>query len=1002
MEVAAWGGVGLLTCSMRSVVVAFALVTFTSGQVASGVTSRISVPLSVSWVQAQASVVDGPGLGWAPPTLVGGAVAVLADGPAVVAGRPGASDRLVAVAPVLVLVLPAVLVLVDGEQALATRRIASRPAAERDVVVRRRFIGAERSSPPPGPFRRATVGHASIRRRTGARWASAALGTMQPLPSPARPRVSRSLLAALLFGAASVGLLATAVSAERAAAQARTQDDEAAAGAAAALREELTSTRSSFAGVDALAVDGTVSADEFTAFGTDVVRVSGLEAVAFSQPVAEADRVAWEAQTGLPLRQSDGAGGLRPADPRAEHVVVLFTVPATESTTALRGLDLLGDATRASGVTGAGGADSTIMVAPIRLASSGRPGLFVVRAVRDRTGQAIGYVSSGLSLDGPIDRIRRASRIDEVQVAVDGLVLAGAATGPSTSSFELDGRTFSVSAGSGRPAGWALPVALGTATVALFGSGVATTRRERRDRRRRERGHARSVHLRELAEALAGTTSTIEVMGLVADQAGAVMGAIHTNVGRPSATDPGLLEVVHDTAMHADLADRFALQALDERLPLTDCARTGAMVCVRSPADHRARYPHTADATADAGIEAILCVPLGLGTDRSVGVIGFAFDHPLDDAQVDELATVGDLVSQMTGRAYERAATRELVEARVGHLGDFTHALTTATTVAEVEQSVALLVPPVLELRDAAIADEVTAVAGTVVRTYRPASAGEPGLHLRTSADRIWTATDERLAHTVADLTWAALTRARLHDEQHAVLVRFQETLLTSPPDADGLDIAVGYRPALGAIGMGGDWYSVIDTPDRLCAVVGDVVGHGPAAIAVMAEVKTILRHLLSGGTPIGEALDQADRSLRRRDTFASATIVEIDKHRPVLRYVNAGHPPALRVSGTTTERLDHRHRPWLGMATARAEPPTALGFAQGDVLVLYTDGLVEQRDEIIDIGIDRLAAAVDPHTSAAAIVDAVLGEHAARRTRTTVDDDIALVTVRRLTVDEP
>ncbi|MFN8040839.1 MAG: SpoIIE family protein phosphatase [Acidimicrobiales bacterium] len=841
------------------------------------------------------------------------------------------------------------------------------------------------------------------------------------MPSPARPRISRSILAALLFGAASVGLLATAISAERTAAQARTQDDEAAAAAAAALREELTTTRSSFSGVDALAVDGEVSADEFTAFGSDVVRASGLEAVAYSRPVAEADRGSWESQTGLPLKQADGSGGLRPADARADHVAVVFTVPANESTTALRGLDLLGDPVRAAGVTGAGGADTTVMVAPIRLASSGKPGLFVVRAVRDRSGRAIGFVSSGMSLDGPIDRIRRASRIDQVQVAVDGLVMAGTAPGPATSSFQLEGRTFAVSAGSGRAAGWALPFALGTATVALFGGGLATTRLERRDRRRRERGHERAVRLRELAEALAGTSSTLAVMRIVADQAGAVMGASHTDVGRPSPTDAITLEVVHHAAADRDLAERLTRQDVDAPLPLTDCARSGATICVRDPVDHRARYPTTADEVAAMGIRAILCVPLGLGTDRSVGVIGFAFDHPLDDHQVDELTTVGDLVSQMTGRAYERAAVREIVEARVQHLSELTHALTTATTVDEVERAVAELLPPVLELVDAAVGvatgdatgnatgDDATGDddaggrgsggdrTATVVRTYPSTTPGDPGLHLRVGAERIWTPTDERLAETVADLTEAALSRARLHDEQHAVLVRFQETLLTAPAHVDGFDVAVGYQPALGAIGMGGDWYSVIDAPGRVCAVVGDVVGHGPAAIAVMAEVKTILRHLLSGGTSIGDALDEADRSLRRRETFASATIVEIDKEHAVLRYVNAGHPPALLVTTEGTVRLDHRHRPWLGMAPSRVAPPSTVTFCPGDALVLYTDGLVEQRDEVIDVGIDRLADAIDVQASAAAIVDTVLADHAERRTRTTVDDDIAVVTVRRL-----
>jgi serine phosphatase RsbU (regulator of sigma subunit) len=772
--------------------------------------------------------------------------------------------------------------------------------------------------------------------------------------------------------------------------------------AAAALREDLLATTSAFAGVDALAIEGEVSEDEFAVFGTDVVAAAGLEAVAYSRIVPASLRTAWEAETGEQIKDSDGAGGFRPAPTRPQHVVVTYTVPSTELTRRVIGLDLRGDPIRAAGIEAADASPGTALVAPVSLATSGQPGLFAIRAVRDATGATLGYVASGIGLDAPLEQIQRDLSLDEIDVAVDSDQIRGDGQGGASSSFVLAGRTFAVRATSDHQVNWSVPIVLGIATGALAGSAVEANRRNRKERIRQQRVQSRAGRLRELAEVLASTTSTGAVMRQVADNAGEVLGAAHTNVGRPMPGDPSKLEVIHDTTMDAELSSRFALQDMSAPLPLTECARDCTNVSVTDRAGLRSRYPLADDARELAGIESVLCVPLSLGSDRSVGVIGFAFDHELDSERLSELTTVAELVSQMTGRAYERALGRELIEERVGYLGDFTSSLTSATTVEEVEQTVGRFLPPLLDLESASVAAEARTIIGSTVRSYPSTAPGELGLHLRSSSERRWTATEESLARTVSDLTQAALARARLYDEQREVLVRLQGTLLSAPPKIDGLDVAVGYRPALGDIGMGGDWYSVIDTPDRVYAVVGDVVGHGSEAIAVMAEVKTILRHLLTMGTPLDEALDQADLSLQRRSTHASAAIVEIDKHQPMLRYVNAGHLPSLVLGDGETRRLEEVHRPWLGTPRRRTAAPATVTFDSDALLVLYTDGLVEERGEVIDAGIDRLAASIDPGGSAQAIVDGLLTNRSVQRSHASVDDDIAVVAIRRLRLAGP
>jgi hypothetical protein len=266
----------------------------------------------------------------------------------------------------------------------------------------------------------------------------------------------------------------------------------------------------------------------------------------------------------------------------------------------------------------------------------------------------------------------------------------------------------------------------------------------------------------------------------------------------------------------------------------------------------------------------------------------------------------------------------------------------------------------------------------------------------------MWTSIDETLAHTVADLVGGALSRTRLHDEERAVLRRIQHSLLSPPPDVPGFEMSVGYRSALTAIDMGGDWYSIIDAPDAIYAVIGDIAGHGPGAVALMAEVKTVIRHLLATGSSMNEAVAHADRTLQRRHAYASMLITRIDKHTDRLEYLNAGHPPAVCFTGAAIVALADVHRPWLGVAP-RQQPTTSLvTFEPGDLLVLYTDGLVEQRDEPIDDSIRTHLHTIDTTPPTQRIVDHLLSERERRRTPGTTDDDIAVITIRRTRESEP
>jgi serine phosphatase RsbU (regulator of sigma subunit) len=276
--------------------------------------------------------------------------------------------------------------------------------------------------------------------------------------------------------------------------------------------------------------------------------------------------------------------------------------------------------------------------------------------------------------------------------------------------------------------------------------------------------------------------------------------------------------------------------------------------------------------------------------------------------------------------------------------------------------------------------------------------AGDDSLRLELHLDdpSQWTPTVESASRAVLDLLASAVARARRSEDERTVLQRLQQALLTPPPLVDGYDIAVSYESAMQSVGIGGDWYSVVDSERALFLVIGDVAGHGPGAVAIMAQVKTVIRHLLTVDAPIETALHQASTLLEDRNAYASAIILRIDKVTGVLTFVNAGHPFPLVRRGDDVEVLSVVHRPWLGVAADVARP-SSTSFDVGSTLLLYTDGLVEERHTNIDVSIEQLAVSVGHSTTrAAALVSRLALDRAEARGPLSPDDDIALVAVTR------
>jgi hypothetical protein len=626
------------------------------------------------------------------------------------------------------------------------------------------------------------------------------------------------------------------------------------------------------------------------------------------------------------------------------------------------------------------------------VSSSARPGVFVSIAVRDPAGDVVGFVSSGVALDDTVESMSEFAQVESFGIALDGDLLIGEPAG-ATSSFEFGGRTFTVSARAPQSSNWFLPIVLALGTIALAVAAAAALRSESRRRRRASRLQARTEELGALAERLVAAPTTAAVVEAVADHAGAVVGAQHTNVGRLGRSGTKL-EVFHDRSMHGVLADRYSLLDVDDDLPLPESVRSGEVIVIENRSVFRRRYPHALDDLEAAGIHAICCTPLSLGRDGTVGVIGFAFTDELEPTDADDIVSAASLVAQMTGRAFERALAREVIQNRVELLSEFARTLTTARATADVETCVRKQLPLLL---DVATADLVASPDDDpLARRYPVGGSDDVQLVVVPGPQRRWLTIDETLTATVVDLIDGALARTRLHDEEQAVMQRLQESLLVPAPLVPGYEIAVEYRSALDSVGMGGDWYSIVDTDDAIFAVIGDIAGHGAGAVALMAEVKTIMRYLLNSGASIEATLGQAHEMLRRRGAYGSAAIVRIERTDGQSRYVNAGHMPLLLVRDGTSHHLDVVHRPWLGVDAPDAHPSTVFELGPGDALLMYTDGLVERRDEPIDVSIERRFGRIEVSDGAPALVAELISQRLDDRAGDGVDDDIAVIAVVR------
>jgi serine phosphatase RsbU (regulator of sigma subunit)/anti-sigma regulatory factor (Ser/Thr protein kinase) len=266
---------------------------------------------------------------------------------------------------------------------------------------------------------------------------------------------------------------------------------------------------------------------------------------------------------------------------------------------------------------------------------------------------------------------------------------------------------------------------------------------------------------------------------------------------------------------------------------------------------------------------------------------------------------------------------------------------------------------------------------------------------------------DRSLAVELVNRAAICLDNASRFTREHQLALTLQRSLLPRAlPPQRAVEVAHRYLPAQG--GVGGDWYDVIPlSGGRVALVVGDVVGHGLHAAATMGLLRTAVRNFSALDLPADELLGQLDAlvdSLDQEESGAGTGVVGATclyvVYDPVSRHctmASAGHlPPGVVDPDGTVILPEIPVGPPLGMGHSPFEAVDC-ELPEGTGLVLYTDGLVEDRKDDIDAGLARLRAALtgpirSPEQTCALLISELLPDRPA--------DDVALLVARTQVTD--
>ena len=515
----------------------------------------------------------------------------------------------------------------------------------------------------------------------------------------------------------------------------------------------------------------------------------------------------------------------------------------------------------------------------------------------------------------------------------------------------------------------------------------------------------------------------------------------------PELVATGLVQVA--AVNIADLGDLDRIPVAD---PTAFAEDPVGPLLIDSPASAQVEYPVIAAAMERASVHSMVVVPLDAG-DHRLGVLVAGCSAPRELAEDDRefLHALG----RQGGQALERAELHSEV-ARAAERSDFLASTSRALEelVGLTERADRLVRLAVERLADVAsvelvedastrrlaharalpnedgrgvgvepgclvelVTQAVTGGRPKVLAEQLPMGPGSPlhanwwlALPLRAGGRNLgalvlgrhgrgFTVDEVAFSVEVAKTGAFALENARRYEQEREVAYTLQRSLLSGDlPRRQGMRIAHHYRPAIEDLEVGGDWYDAFELgEDRIGIVVGDVVGRGLSAATAMGQLRSAIRALAGVGLGPAALIGQLDQFVGQFDAGRMATLVylELAPRTGHVRYACAGHFPPLLVQGDEPARYlwEGRSAPLDAYAGQPGRPEAEVILAPGARLLLYTDGLVERRGQLIWRGLELLRAELEERRSAssdvivAEIADAMLRDSSSR-------DDVCLLAV--------
>ena len=275
-------------------------------------------------------------------------------------------------------------------------------------------------------------------------------------------------------------------------------------------------------------------------------------------------------------------------------------------------------------------------------------------------------------------------------------------------------------------------------------------------------------------------------------------------------------------------------------------------------------------------------------------------------------------------------------------------------------------------------------------------------LHVGTKRSREFTNEDTSLLQLAADRAALAIEHARSYERERGVVETLQRSLIPEQlPRLPGLEMAARYQPGGPRADVGGDWYDAIALEGgQVGLAMGDVVGHGLEAASLMGQLRNALRAYALEEHPPGIVVEKLDTLVQSLEQGRMATLLYlvVDADLSSATFASAGHLPPLLVGPDGEARfVEEAASVPLGVMPGGYDE-ARVDIEPGSTLVLYTDGLVEDRGEPIDDGLERLRrAVVDGPDEPEAMCDHVL---AAMGRTDRASDDVAMFVLRTVAVE--